>query len=98
MTYTEAFETDGLADELAFAFALFLTLMALFEAVKSLTATREPAPQTEQHHTLNEDALRRLEDGDTVTVPRWHGNDLEIQGTQIVDVQPVTDDQEANDG
>ncbi|SEW10245.1 hypothetical protein [Halobacterium jilantaiense] len=93
MTYTEGFDSDGLADELAFAFAVFLALMSVFEAIKSLTGGDEPAREpTEQSLTLNEDALRRLEDGETVVVPRWHGRDLEIAGTQVIDVEPVEDE------
>jgi len=93
VTYTDTFDTDGIADEFAFALALFLVLTAVFEAVKSLTATdgtaREP---TEQSVTFNEDALRRLEDGETIVVPRWHGRDLELSGTQVIDVEPIEDE------
>jgi hypothetical protein len=43
--------------------------------------------------TLNEDALRRLEDGQPVTVRRWHGQDLELSGTRVIDVETVEDEQ-----
>lgn len=93
MTYTD-FDSDGLADEFAFAFALFLTLMAVWEVVQSVTSSSEPAARTEQSVTLNEDALRRLEDGEPVTVRRWHGGDLELSGTQVIDAETVTDESE----
>lgn len=97
MTYTD-FDSDGLADELAFALALFLTLMAVWEVVKSVTsAGTEPAQkQTEQSVTLNEDVLRRLEDGEPVTIPRWHGGDLELTGAQVIDVEAVDETGEGN--
>ncbi|MCD2202751.1 hypothetical protein [Halobacterium sp. KA-6] len=91
MTYTD-FDSDGLADELAFALGLFLTLMALWEAIQAVAPSSEPAPQTEQSVTLGEDALRRLEDGEPVTIPRWHGGDLELTGAQVIDVEPVEED------
>lgn len=90
MTYTDGFDSDGLADELAFAFAVFLALMALWEAVQSLVVDDESRrSRTEQDIALNEDALRRLEDGETVVVRRWHGQDLELSGTRVIDVEPV---------
>jgi len=90
VTYTDPFDTDGIADEFAFALALFLVLTAAFEAIKSLTASEERAREpTEQSVTLNEDALRRLEDGETVVVPRWHGRDLELLGAQVINVEPI---------
>ena len=93
MTYTEGFDSDGLADELAFAFGLFLTLMALWEVVQSVVANdSRQRSRTEQSVTLNEDALRRLEDGETVVVRRWHGQDLELSGTQVIDVETIEDE------
>ena len=93
MTYTDGFDADGLADEFAFALAVFLVLTAVFEAVNSLTASDEPAREpTEQSVTFNEDALRRLEDGETIVVARWHGRDLELSGTQVIDVEPIEDE------
>lgn len=90
MTYTDGFDADGLADEFALAFAIFLVLTVVFEAIKSVTAADEPARElTEQSVTFNEDALRRLEDGETIVLPRWHGRDLELSGTQVIDVEPV---------
>ena len=90
MTYTDGFDTDGMADELAWAVALFLTLMAAFEVLQSLTASSEPERSpTEQSVTLNEDVLRRLEDGETVVISRWHGRDLELSGQQVIDVTAV---------
>lgn len=95
MTYTD-FSTDGLADEVAYAVAVFLTLMAVWEVIRSVTSSSEPAPQTEQSVTLGEDALRRLEDGEPVTVQRWHGGDLELTGAQVIDVEPVDETEEDN--
>jgi len=93
MTYSDGFDADGLADEFALAFAVFLVLTVIFEAAKSLTASDEPAREpTEQSVTFNEDALRRLEDGETIVVRRWHGRDLELSGTQVIDVEPIEED------
>jgi len=52
-------------------------------------APDETRTWTEQSVTLSEDHLRRLEDGETVTVTRWHGNDLVLNGTVVVDVGEV---------
>ena len=93
MTYTD-FDSDGLADELAFALGLFITLMALWEAIQAVTSSSEPAPRTEQSVTLTEDALRRLEDGEPVTVRRWHGGDLELSGTQVIDAETVEESED----
>jgi len=40
---------------------------------------------TEQSMTLSEDHLQRLEDGDSVKLSRWHGGDLVLDGTIVVD-------------
>jgi len=93
VTYTEGFDSEGLADELAFAFGVFLALMALWEVVQSVVANdSRQRSRTEQSVTLNEDALRRLEDGETVVVRRWHGQDLELSGTQVIDVEAIEDE------
>jgi len=52
-----------------------------------------PGRVTEQSMTLNEDDLRRLEDGGSLALPRWHGNELHLQGNVVVDVPAVEDDQ-----
>ncbi|WP_232703145.1 hypothetical protein [Halobacterium wangiae] len=95
MTYTDGFDADGMADELAFAVALFLALLASVEVLKSLTASSEPTREpTEQSVTLNEDVLRRLEDGETVVLSRWHGRDLELSGQQVIDVTAVEESED----
>jgi len=53
----------------------------------------EPGRPTEQTVSLREDALRRLEDGGTVEVPRWHGNALALEGSVVVDAtESVSED------
>lgn len=56
----------------------------------------EPGRPTEQTVSLREDALRRLEDGNTVEVQRWHGNALALHGSVVVDATE-TGQQEAED-
>jgi len=53
----------------------------------------DPAPtrSTEQTVTLGEDDLRRLEDGDSLAVHRWHGHELHVRGDVVVDV-PTSQD------
>jgi len=45
-----------------------------------------PTRVTEQDVTLAEDDLRRLEDGDSLAVHRWHGHELHLRGDVVVDV------------
>jgi hypothetical protein len=95
VTYATEFDLDGMADELAYAFAIFVSLLALVEVIQSVTSSSEP-PQhrAEQSVTLHEDALQRLENGETVTVQRWHGNDLQLAGRQVIDVTEFEDKSE----
>jgi hypothetical protein len=46
---------------------------------------------TREQMTLVEDDLRRLEDGGTLALPRWHGNELHLRGDVVVDVPPQSD-------
>jgi hypothetical protein len=43
----------------------------------------------EQSHKLQENHLERLEGGDHVTIPRWHGCDLVLSGEVVVDAEEV---------
>ena len=45
-----------------------------------------PSPTAEQTVTLGEDDLRRLEDGGSLAVHRWHGHELHVRGDVVVDV------------
>ena len=44
---------------------------------------------TDQDVLLAEDHLQRLEAGETVQIQRWHGQDLELSGMQVIDVEHV---------
>lgn len=52
---------------------------------------------TEQHATLSEDHLRRLEDGDRVAISRWHGGDLVLDGTMVLTAAPVEEDDDESE-
>lgn len=49
---------------------------------------------TEQTVTLTEDHLRRLEDGDTVAVQRWHGHELLLGGGMVIDAEMIGEEGE----
>jgi len=70
--------------------------LVLGVALMERADTGEPDPVTEQTVRLGEDDLRRLEDGDSVRVYRWHGHELEVRGDLVVDVEAVETEQ--NDG
>lgn len=54
-----------------------------------------PTRTTRQQMTLGEDDLRRLEDGGSLALPRWHGNELHLRGDVVVDVPEI--EQNADD-
>lgn len=54
----------------------------------------EESSRREQRVDLSEDHLRRLEDGSTVSVRRWHGHDLVLDGSVVVDAEQIEGDQE----
>ena len=49
---------------------------------------------------LGEQALERIEQGETVTVDRWHGGTVRLQGDLVVEVEEIVgeDDSEDDDG
>ena len=95
MSGFDEFDPDGFADDLAMAFALFVSLLALWELVSSATSSSsEPAATTGRGAHLPEPALERLERGETVVVERWHGHDLELSGTQVIDVSAVKEQED----
>ncbi|WP_439028425.1 hypothetical protein [Haloarchaeobius sp. DT45] len=49
---------------------------------------------TDQEISLSEDHLRRLEDGETVQVRRWHGHDLVLGGSMVIDVDALDEEAE----
>lgn len=57
----------------------------------------EPEPVTEQTARLDEERLRRLEDGETLRVHRWHGHELELRGDLVVDVASSETDASTGD-
>lgn len=48
---------------------------------------------TEQQATLTEDHLARLESGERVSIPRWHGGELVLDGTMVITAGEVADDE-----
>lgn len=46
------------------------------------------------HVQLGEQALTRIEDGETVAVQRWHGGTVKLSGDLVVDVPTETDSAE----
>ncbi|MFU1780710.1 hypothetical protein ACM16X_04950 [Haloarcula japonica] len=63
--------------------------LVLWFIAETLTADAPEDSRTwnEQQVTLGERDLERLEDGDSVKVRRWHGHDLVIDGTIVVDAR-----------
>lgn len=47
------------------------------------------AARNEQEVTLTEDDLRRIEDGDTVKLRRWHGHELVLGGGMVIDADQI---------
>ena len=93
MSGFEEIDTDGFADELATAFALFVSLLALWEIVSRATSSPETTARETGHSAhLTERALERLENGETVAVERWHGHTLELSGTQVIDIERIEED------
>ena len=58
-----------------------------------LIATTEPQ-STGQTWRLDERALSRLEDGEQVTVPRWHGGELVLNGSDVIPVEAESEESE----
>jgi hypothetical protein len=48
-----------------------------------------PGDWDEQTAILSEGHLRRLENGETVKVPRWHGHDLVLDASIVIDAEEV---------
>jgi len=73
--------------------------LVLGVAIQTWMQDDSPHRVTEQSMTLAEDDLRRLEDGGSLALPRWHGNELHLRGDVVVDVpSEVEDDQDDGEG
>ena len=76
-----------------------LAVVYLIETFLSSSATTQPArrdgPQRvggyDRVH-LGEQALARIEQGDSVAVERWHGGTVNLKGDVVVDVEAVDSD------
>jgi len=76
----------SVSDWVFIGYVLGLLVWWVYEAVTDDPDTSRRA-WTEQSVTLSEDHLQRLEDGDHVSVSRWHGGDLVLDGTIVVDAR-----------
>lgn len=65
--------------------------LVLGVALQQWMTSDDPGRVTEQQMTLGEDDLRRLEDGGSLALPRWHGNELHLRGDVVVDI-PATEE------
>lgn len=75
---------DRMAVGVFVAYLLFVVASLWLEYGRTTTTTRTT--------DRNEELLDRLERGETVRVPRWHGHDLELSGSLIVDADALDDD------
>jgi len=82
---------DRLAVGIFIAYLLFVVASLWFEYARSATSSTRPRDRQEQ-------LLDRLERGETVRIPRWHGHELELSGSLIVDADQLDDEQEGDDG
>lgn len=83
-----------LSDAMLIGYLLALALVAW--ATESMDSEPSTSPRTEQNVTLSEDALRRLENGDTYRLDRWHGHSVELRADLVVDATDV--EQDADNG
>jgi len=74
----------SVSDWVFIGYVVGLLVWWVYEAVTTDTDTGSRT-LTEQDVTLSEDHLQRLEDGDSVKLSRWHGGDLVLDGTIVVD-------------
>jgi hypothetical protein len=81
------------ADWVLVGYLLGLAVLWFAKELES-TPTEPSTSWTEESRTLDEDHLRRLEDGEPVRLRRWHGNDLVLEGALVVgDVEEDVDDE-----
>jgi hypothetical protein len=70
----------------------------VFERKDHSSQQSSPSERDQQPRDLHEQALQRLEDGDSIRVERWHGHDLVLRGDLVVDAEaldePTTDENE----
>lgn len=69
----------------------YLIGLGLWYIFETSTAEETARSWTEQNVTLSEDHLQRLENGDSVAVSRWHGHDLVLEGSIVVDQDALED-------
>lgn len=69
----------------------YLLGIMLMWAVDHLGGDEERPRSSEQHVTLTEQHLRRIEDGETLKVHRWHGHELVLGGDMVIDAGEVED-------
>lgn len=69
-------------------------LMWLIERFNTASTSDNGGPHSGQQVRLDERALERLEDGDSMKIPRWHGGDLVLRGDMVVTVPSESEDGE----
>ena len=86
-----------------FALGIFVTYFLfcvayLWVEYRSASAPTSSSTETNRvgHSPHDEQVLDRLERGETVRVPRWHGHELELSAALVVDADAL--DQEDADG
>jgi len=69
----------------------YLAGILLWFVADTLTADEPDSGRswTEQQVTLTEEHLQRIEDGETVSVRRWHGHELVIGGGMVIDAEEI---------
>lgn len=70
---------------------MFLLVLLWWEFKDRHCTDRNPVGATDR-----ERVLERLERGETVRVPRWHGHDLELSGEVVVDAEALPTDDETD--
>lgn len=61
-----------------------LGLAALWVLSPPTSSTTDSRSISDQKFALTEDHMQRLESGESVVIPRWHGHDLILDGTVFV--------------
>jgi hypothetical protein len=85
-------------DVLAVGYVLGVAAMALLESDAPERGNGGAyRGRNAQSVTLHEDDLRRLEDGDTLRTPRWHGHELELSADLVVNASELPESEPEND-
>ncbi len=69
------------------AYCVFLAIMLWWEFRERSSSDESVEP------TDRERVLERLEQGETVRIPRWHGHELELSGELVVDAEALPDEE-----